>query len=565
MEKYIKNYNKWLANVKDGSLLKELELIKDDKTEIINRFSKYLSFGTAGMRGTMGVGTNNINIYTISKITKAVSNYLNKNYSQPSVVVAYDNREMSYEFAKLCAEILSYNNIKVYFFDKLAPTPVLSFAVRNYNASAGINITSSHNPKEYNGYKVFNEKGIQVSTNQADYIFNEMQEIDEFNINSHDFKEGCLSGKIIPLGLDVTDRFIDISLTHLSKFDNDNNKEKLKFIYTPLGGTGGYGVTKILNNMGYTNFEMPTCQQSPDPNFTTCPNPNPENVEAFNQAIKLAKINDAQLIIATDPDCDRVGVVVKHNNNYVLLSGNELGIIYFDFLIETAKNNNMLTEKSFMVTSVVSSFLTKKMAKDNSINFYGVLTGFKNLGDKIEELISKGSEKDFIFAFEESGGYLLTPHLRDKDGITPSALICMIANFCASNNKTLIDYLNDIFEKYGYIKHDNLSFVLAGVSGLKKINNVLDYLRKNKIDSFDNCKVIEQVDYLSGVSDLEPSNFIEYNLNEGGKVIVRPSGTEPKLKLYFTVVSSSEEESDKKLKSLKAYTSNLIQSIIDKF
>lgn len=563
-KKYIHTYNTWLAQVKDSELLQELKNLQGNYSELEFRFGKFLEFGTAGLRGIIGAGTNNINIYTISKTTKAISNYLLKHFKEPSVVIAYDNRKFSYEFARLSATIFSYSNIKVYLFNQLTPTPVLSYAVRQLKTTFGVNITSSHNPKEYNGYKAVNATGCQINGQEAEKIVLELNDIDEFSVPSDNFEEAVKKEKVILLDETLENNYIEKCKDYLFEYNFD--KDNFNVIYTPLSGVGASSVLKALKLIGVNNVIVPKNQLQPDSNFTTVPKPNPELMEVYAESLKLTSSFNADIIIATDPDCDRVGVMVKYNNEYKLLTGDQVGIILLHYILENKKLNNNLTNNSFFVTSVVSNELTLKIAQNFGVRTFKTLTGFKNIGSKVGELLEENktllmSEKEvlnsFIFAYEESIGYMVTPLTRDKDGIAPSMLIALIAAKLKLQNKTLLNYLADIYEKFGYAHNLNYSLEFYGIEGVNKIKSMVNNLREHNINQIAGVKVVCKTDYLqSEVTQLESSNFLEFKLENGCKVVVRPSGTEPKLKVYLTSNSNSEKEAFKQLQELKKYLDN---------
>lgn len=526
----------WKKHVTDNALLEEITGITDTG-EIANRFSGYLEFGTAGLRGILGAGTRYINKYTISKATLGIVKYLKENFRDSSVCIAYDNRKYSHEFANLCANLFDANGIKTYLFNELTPTPVLSFAVRKFKTTLGINITSSHNPKEYNGYKVVNSDGCQISTEQAEAITKYIMEANEFEI---DFESliNRTDDSIIKLDKSVTDEFIEKSKQSLNNYMSTNN---LKIIYTPLHGTGFYAIPKVLKSMSF-EFYCPNKQSQPDENFTTCKKPNPELVEAFNESLAMPESETADIIIASDPDADRLGVMVKHNGEFVKLTGDELGLIFLNHAVNERLKNSTLTKNNFVITTVVSSILSNKICEKNNIRCFRELTGFKNLGDKMTKEINNSNDDDFLLAYEESCGYLLTTHLRDKDAITAAAYIAIIADHIKSENKTLLDYVEDMFKKYGYVLNNNVSIDYKGLEGAKAIIKVIETLREQKINNIGDFKVEEKIDYLLDNTGLEPSNFLEFKLDKGCNVIIRPSGTEPKLKIYYSSYNADKEQ-----------------------
>lgn len=563
---YLNTYKKWLKKVTDPELLKELKSLENNQSELELRFGSFLEFGTSGLRGIIGAGTNNINFYTVSKVTQAISNYLLKNFHQPSVTIAYDNRKFSYEFAKITASIFSFHNISVNMFQKLTPTPVLSYAIRTLKTTFGVNITSSHNPKEYNGYKAFNSTGCQINAEQALAILAEISGVDEFSVLSDNFEEAVQAGKITLLNEAMENEYIKESLNYV--FDYNFNKDNFRVIYTPLSGVGAFSVLKAFELIGLKNVMVPQNQLQPDSNFTTVPKPNPELSEVFSESLKLTKKYDADIIIATDPDCDRVGVMAKHNGRYELLTGDQVGIILLHYILQNKKKQNQLTQHSFFVTSVVSNELTCNIAEHYGVKVYRTLTGFKNIGAKVGECLENNAESlknkqdvlnSFVFAYEESIGYMVTPLTRDKDGIAPSMLIALIAAKLKQENKTLVHYLQDIYKQFGYALNNNYSLDFVGLEGLHKMKSIVDKLRTHNINEIAGMNVSQKIDYLhSEITKLEPSNFIEFKLENGCKAVVRPSGTEPKLKIYLTSNATDEKEAKKQLQQIYDYINNLL-------
>ncbi len=545
----------WKKHVTDVALLEEITGITDTN-EIANRFSGYLQFGTAGLRGILGAGTRYINKYTILKATLGIINYLKENFKDASVCIAYDNRKYSQKFATLSANLFDNNGIKTYLFNELTPTPVLSFAVRKFKTTLGINITSSHNPKEYNGYKVVNSDGCQISTEQAELITKYIMKANEFDIN-FDSLEKKSHENITKLDNAITDDFIEISKASLNNYTSKNN---LKIIFTPLHGTGFYAIPKILKDMKF-EFSYPVQQSKPDENFTTCKNPNPELVEAFSESLIMKESKNADIIIASDPDADRLGVMVKHNGEFIRLTGDELGLIFLNHAINEKKQNRLLSENSFVITTVVSSMLSTKICEKNNICCFRELTGFKNLGERMELEIKKNNPQDFIIAYEESCGYLLTTHHRDKDAITAAAYIAIIADQIKSKNKTLIDYVEDIFKQYGYILNNNVSINYIGIEGANAIIKVIEGLREQEINYIGDFKVEEKIDYLLDNTGLEPSNFLEFKLDKGCNVIIRPSGTEPKLKLYYSSYNPDKEKCKTNMNLLVYSVEEMLKSL----
>lgn len=519
----------WKQNVTDSEMLAEINALTD-ATDIKNRFSGYLQFGTAGIRGILGAGSRYINKYTITKATLGIIDYLKDNFKDASVCIAYDNRKFSKEFAYLCAQLFTANGVKAYVFENITPTPVVSFAVRKFKATLGINITCSHNPKEYNGYKVVNSDGCQISTEQAEAITKHIMNANEFDVD-YDAINSNKHTNITQLTTSVTDEFIDVSKKLLQL---ENSKNNLNIIYTPLHGTGYYAIPKILKDLSFT-VTSPKQQSQPDPNFTTCKNPNPELIEAYDESLAMPESKDADILIASDPDADRLGVMVKHKGEFVRLTGDELGLIFLTYKINNRKKHGTLGKNSFLVTTVVSSMLTKKICEKNNITCFSELTGFKNIGERIIKELKHRKQEDFILAYEESYGYLLTTHLCDKDAVTAAAYIAVIADQLKGENKTLVDFVDDIFKEYGHVLNNNVSINYSqGIAGTKAIIKVIEGLREQEVNNIGDFKVEKKIDYLLDNTGLEPSNFIAFHLDKGCSAIIRPSGTEPKLKIYYS-------------------------------
>ncbi len=553
-------YALWQKKVTDAELKQELENIKNNEQEIANRFTNYLQFGTAGLRGVLGAGINNINIHTISKATQGISNYLNANFQKPTVVIAYDNRKYSDRFSKLAAEIFAKNNIKVLLFDRLTPTPVVSYAVRTLGATIGVNITSSHNSKIYNGYKVVNEFGAQIGSDQAKQMTQEINKVNEFEVKTLPLEKAMQKGLVTYLTPTVTNDYVKLCLNCVEKPQNPS----LKVVYTPLNGTGLVPLTTAFEVLGYNNVFIPKTQAQPDENFTTAPNPNPELLEVYQESLKLAKEKKADLLVATDPDCDRLGAMVYHKGKYWQLNGDQVGSILLFSILEQRWLSGTLTKHSFMVTSVVSSVLSEMVATHFGVQTIKTLTGFKNIGNKVEEQLTKLKEKNleqdaFTFAYEESIGYMANEFIRDKDGILPTLLLLNLANRLKQDKKTLMDYLNIIYKTVGFVENKNYNFEFVGLEGIAKIQNSVNNLRNNPPTTIGKWKVTKVIDYEnSKLTKLEKQNFLEFVLEGGHKVIVRPSGTEPKLKVYITTIAKNKALAQKRATALQKAINKLL-------
>ena len=558
---YNELYNLWLQNVKDDNILSELKNICNDNSEIYERFYKDLEFGTAGLRGIIGAGTNRMNIYTVRRTTQGLADYLNENYKEASVAIAYDSRNKSDLFAKESACVLAANDIKAYITKELQPTPVLSFAVRNLGCKSGIMITASHNPAKYNGYKCYGDDGCQMTEHAANNVYSKIQKVDIFSgVKTLTFEEGIKIGKIVYIEDDLYNRYLENVMAQ--SINKDVCKEsELKVVYTPLNGAGNKLVRKVLSNIGVKNVQVVKEQEYPDGNFPTCTYPNPEFKEALSLALDLAKNVNADLVLATDPDSDRVGIAVKESNSYRLLSGNEVGIILLNYILSNRKSLGTLPNNPVAVKTIVSSKMIDVIAKAYKCELRDVLTGFKYIGEQILNLEKDGEENRFIFGFEESYGYLVGTYVRDKDAVVASMLICEMAEYYRKQGKTLSDVINELYNEYGFYQNTTLSYNFEGSAGMEKMQKIMDSLRNEHLTNIASMKVEKINDYKESTSidkrtgnidriDLPKSNVISYELEGGSGAIVRPSGTEPKIKIYVTSVGKNIEESKAKTKDI---------------
>lgn len=551
------NYSRWLEYVKEDDLLEELKQIEGKEDEINDRFYRELEFGTGGLRGVIGAGSYRMNVYTVAKATQGYSNYLNKQSSpQPSVAIAYDSRNKSDLFARTAAGVFAANGIQVHIYRELMPTPALSYAVRALNCEGGIVITASHNPAKYNGYKVYGSDGCQITLEAAEAILEEIESVDVFDdVKRMDFEEGCNAGTIRVIGDEVVTGFIDaVSERALNPGEIDKD---VSIVYTPLNGTGRYSVTRCLRENGYTQITIPAEQELPDGNFTTCPYPNPEIREALEVGLKKAKEIGSDLLLATDPDCDRVGVAVKDGSSYKLISGNQMGILLFDYICKIRREKGTMLEQPIVVTTIVSTRMIDKLAAHYGVEVKRVLTGFKFIGEQIGFLEKKGEENRYIFGFEESYGYLSGGHVRDKDGVNASLLICEMFAHYKAKGLSLLDVLNSLYETYGYYGEALQSISFEGESGAKKMSELMESLRNDPPAEIAGYPLLGVKDYAQGVGELPKSNVLEFNMEQDVNVLVRPSGTEPKIKMYYLVRGESEADSLKIVSSLEEYFTNV--------
>jgi len=568
---YLEKYNEWLSNeIFDEKTKNELRAIEGDSKEIEDRFYKDLSFGTGGLRGVIGAGTNRMNIYTVTKATQGLANYIiSKNGQAKGVVIAYDSRIMSKEFSEATALCLNANGIKTYVFDSLRPTPELSFAVRYLNCIAGIVITASHNPSKYNGYKVYWEDGAQITSPIDKEIITEVNKVEDYKeIKNIDKEKAVELGLYNVVGKEIDDEYIsEIKKLVLNQEAIEAQKDNIKVVYTPLHGTGNLPVRRILSELGFKNVYVVKEQELPDGKFPTVAYPNPEDKNAFKLALDLAKEVDADIVLATDPDADRLGVYVKNNENgeYVSFTGNMMGVLIAAYRLEQLKEKNMLNEKSTIVSTIVSTNMIKELIKDYNFQYFETLTGFKYIGEKIKEFEEENSN-EFIFGFEESYGSLIGTYARDKDAVSAVMALVEVASFYKNQGLTLIDAMENLYKKYGYYKEDLVSLTLEGIDGSKQIEQMMNDFRNNTPTTLGGLKVLALRDYKKGIRndfvnnvkeklDLPASNVLYFELENNSWCCVRPSGTEPKIKFYIGVKSNDENSASETIERIK---SNLI-------
>ena len=552
-------YERWLATkLDDKDLTQELTAIQGKTAEINDRFYRNLEFGTGGLRGVIGAGTNRINVYTVRKATQGVANYLNQHGKNPSVAIAYDSRIKSDVFARQAAAVLAANGIKAHIYPQLMPTPSLSYAVRYLHCDAGICITASHNPAKYNGYKAYGNDGCQITSEMADEVLSEINRLDVFDdVKYLDFDAAMKDGKISYISDKVVDAFLaDVKSQSILK----GKAGDLKVVYTPLNGSGKMCVTRILDSIGIKNVTVVPEQSEPDGNFTTCPFPNPEIREALQKGLDLCEKVKPDLLLATDPDCDRVGIAVKQGDEFVLLSGNEVGVLLLDFIAKNRIAQGTMPKNPVAVTTIVSTDMATAVAKEYGVELLRVLTGFKYIGDQIALLEAKGESDRYILGFEESYGYLSGGYVRDKDAVDGSMLICEMALSYKQQGKTLVDGIHALYEKYGYFLNVLMNFGFEGEDGMKKMSAIMETLRKHAPAKIAEFEVIGWSDYeeskrydgdkVSKIT-LPKSNVLEYRLGNGSKLIVRPSGTEPKIKIYLSAKGVDKADSEKIVEKLK--------------
>ena len=561
MNNYFEKYNEWLNDdCFDDETKKELESIRGNEEEIKDRFYKELEFGTAGLRGVIGAGTNRMNKYTVGRATQGLANFINKmKIENPSVVISYDSRHMSKEFSEITALVLNANGIKVNLFDNLRPVPELSFSVRYLNATAGIMITASHNPPEYNGYKVYWSDGAQIVPPIDKGIIDEVLSIEDFSLIKTINKNGAIeAGLLNYVGEEIDDAFINaLKSSCLNPEIIKKEAKNVKIVYTPLHGAGNLPVQRILKELGFENVYVVPEQEKPDGDFPTVSYPNPEDPKAFELALKLAKEVDADVVLATDPDADRLGVFSKMNNGeYVSYTGNMSALLICEYELSQKKEKGILPNNGAIITTVVSSELTKAIAENYGAKVFETLTGFKWIGEKIRKFEEENSYK-YLFGFEESYGCLIAPHARDKDGISAVMALCEATAFYKNKGWSLWEQMIKIYEKYGYYREGQVSIVLKGADGAEEIKNKMAKMRSNPPTELAALNVLEVRDYQEHVikkadgevyeTDLPTSNVLYYELSNNSWCCVRPSGTEPKIKFYMGVKGSTMQDAENQL------------------
>ena len=574
MENWLEKYNEWCNNpIFDEKTKQELLTIKDNKEEIKDRFYKDLEFGTAGLRGVIGIGTNRMNKYTVTKATQGLANFIIKEKTQnKGVAISYDSRNMSKEFSEETALCLNANGIKTYIFDELRPVPELSFAVRELGCTAGIMITASHNPPKYNGYKVYWDDGAQIVAPKDKQIIEEVKSVEDFSkIKSISKQEAIEKGLYNVIGKEIDDKYIlELKKQILNPDVIKEIGKDIKIVYTPLHGTGNKPVKRVLSELGFKNVYIVPEQEKPDGNFPTVEYPNPEDKKAFKLALNLANKENADIVLATDPDADRLGVYAKDvkTGEYMAFTGNMSAMLIAEYILSQKQQKGILPENGVLIKSIVSTNMADAIAKNYNLELIEVLTGFKYIGEKIKEF-EKTKEKEYVFGFEESYGCLVGTHARDKDGICAVMLLCEAAAYYKKQGLTLWDQMINIYEKYGYYKEGITSITMEGADGAEKIKQIMEELRNNVPTEFGEYKVIKVKDYkTSECKDLQTeniskinlptSNVLYYDLENDGWCCVRPSGTEPKIKFYMGVKGKTNEEANTKLENLKQAISKLV-------
>ncbi len=568
---FMDNYNLWLKKaVEDEDLVKELNEIKGDENEIYERFYRNLEFGTAGLRGVIGAGTNRMNIYVVRQATQGLANYVLNKYGKGSVAISHDSRIKADLFMNEAAKVLAANGIKVYITTELQPTPVLSYLVRYFKCQAGIMVTASHNPAKYNGYKAYGEDGCQMTDVAAGAVYDEIQKLDMFDdVKTMDLDEAIEKGLVEYVSDDVYTSYIE-EVKKQQVNPGVCRGADLKVVYTPLNGCGNKLVRRILKEIGVEDVTIVKEQELPDGNFTTCPYPNPEIKEALQKGLELCDKVKPDLLLATDPDADRVGIAVKdYDGSYRLITGNEDGAMLTEYILSNRKANGSLPEKPVMVKTIVTTKLIEKLCEKYGAELKNVLTGFKYIGEVILGLEQKGEEDRYVFGFEESYGYLAGTYVRDKDAVVASMLICEMAATFKKQGKTLAQVIDGLYEEFGYYMNKTFSYEFEGAEGMRKMADIMSSLRDNAPAEIAGYKVVKTADYKLSVEkdtatgqektiNLPKSNVLQYNLDGEHMVIVRPSGTEPKIKLYLTAVGSDKANAGDIIEQLKNSTEKVL-------
>ncbi|MBR1528915.1 MAG: phospho-sugar mutase [Oscillospiraceae bacterium] len=557
-------YTTWCQKaVDDPDLLPELLEVEGNEEEIRDRFYRDLEFGTGGLRGVLGAGTNRMNVYTVRRATQGLANYVKASFEQPSVAISYDSRIKSTKFAEAAASVLAANGIKVHIYRELMPTPCLSWAVRALKCSAGIMVTASHNPSKYNGYKAYGADGCQITLEVAEQVINEINSLDMFNdVKYCDFEQAVADGMVSYIDQDVIEEYYTNVLSQGIHTDLCA-QSGLKIVYTPLNGTGNKPVREILSRIGIKDVTVVKEQENPDGHFPTCPYPNPEIREALELGLKYCDQVKPDLLLATDPDADRVGIAVPDGDDYALFSGNEVGAMLLEYICSQRKANGTLPENPICVKTIVTTDLVKAIAKEYGVEVIEVLTGFKFIGEQIGLLEEKGEENRYVFGYEESYGYLSGTYVRDKDAVVASMLICEMAAYYRTQGISMLQARENMYKKYGVFRHSLQSFAFEGESGMNKMNSLMQELRDNRPAEIGGLKVVSVSDYKTSETldvatgektaiTLPKSNVLVFDLEQGAKVVIRPSGTEPKIKSYYTATGDTMADAVATEEKLKA-------------
>ena len=562
-KEYLEAYEKWCKNaVADKDVVEELKNMEGDEAKIEDAFYRNLAFGTGGLRGVIGAGTNRMNIYTVAKASQGLANYIIANFpkEERKIAVSYDSRIKADVFARVASGVFAANGIKVWIYTELMPTPCLSYAVRALNCAAGIMVTASHNPSKYNGYKVYGADGCQITTEAAAAILEEIEKVDIFeDVRNVSFESALQAGDVAYITENVYTDFVNEVLGQSLITADDEIDKNVAIVYSPLNGTGLKPVTRTLKEAGYTNITLVEEQKNPDGNFPTCPYPNPEIKEAMALGMEYARKNNADLLIATDPDCDRVGIAVKNaNGEYVLLSGNQTGCLLLDYVCSMRVKNGTMPADAEVVKTIVTTDLGQQIAENYGVKTVNVLTGFKFIGEEIGRLEKQGKADSYIFGFEESYGYLSGSYVRDKDAVDGAFLICEMFAYYKTRGISLLDKLDELYKKYGYCLNTLHSYEFEGSAGLEKMQNIMASMR-NDMPEIGGVKVVKVNDYLKGIDGLPKSDVIKFYLEGNGSVVVRPSGTEPKMKVYVSISAADEATAKAKESDIVSFMEQMLK------
>lgn len=559
---YLSIYEEWCNKAtEDADVVAELKEIQGDEGRIEDAFYRNLAFGTGGLRGVIGAGTNRMNIHTVAKASQGLANYVIKRFAanDRKIAVSYDSRIKADLFAKTAASVFAANGIKVFIYSELMPTPCLSYAVRALECAAGIMVTASHNPSKYNGYKVYGPDGCQITTEAAAEILEEVEKVDAFEgVRKIDFETALQNSDVVYIAdnvyTDFTNEVLGQSLVGAEEINKD-----VAIVYSPLNGTGLKPVTRALKEAGYTNITLVEEQKNPDGNFPTCPYPNPEIKEAMALGMEYAKKNNADLLLATDPDCDRVGIAVKNSNGeYVLLTGNQTGCLLLDYVCSMRMKNGTMPQDAEVVKTIVTTDLGEQIAASYGVRTVNVLTGFKFIGEEIGRLEKQGKADSYIFGFEESYGYLSGSYVRDKDAVDGAFLICEMFAYYKTRGISLLDKLEELYTKFGYCLNTLHSYEFEGSAGLEKMQNIMTSMRED-MPEIGGIKVVKVNDYLKGIDGLPKSDVIKFYLEGNGSVVVRPSGTEPKMKVYVSISAKNKAEANDSEKKVVSFMEQLLK------
>ena len=562
-KEYLEAYEKWCKNaVADKDVVEELKNMEGDEAKIEDAFYRNLAFGTGGLRGVIGAGTNRMNIYTVAKASQGLANYIIANFpkEERKIAVSYDSRIKADVFARVASGVFAANGIKVWIYTELMPTPCLSYAVRALGCAAGIMVTASHNPSKYNGYKVYGADGCQITTEAAAAILEEIEKVDIFeDVRNVSFESALQVGDVAYITENVYTDFVNEVLGQSLITADDEIDKNVAIVYSPLNGTGLKPVTRTLKEAGYTNITLVEEQKNPDGNFPTCPYPNPEIKEAMALGMEYARKNNADLLIATDPDCDRVGIAVKNQaNEYVLLSGNQTGCLLLDYVCSMRVKNGTMPADAEVVKTIVTTDLGQQIAENYGVKTVNVLTGFKFIGEEIGRLEKQGKADSYIFGFEESYGYLSGSYVRDKDAVDGAFLICEMFAYYKTRGISLLDKLDELYKKYGYCLNTLHSYEFEGSAGLEKMQNIMASMR-NDMPEIGGVKVVKVNDYLKGIDGLPKSDVIKFYLEGNGSVVVRPSGTEPKMKVYVSISAADETTAKAKESDIVSFMEQMLK------